>query len=80
LKKSLKGDKEECNMGATAILLTATGVGFGVLIYEKAADILDLDHLETVRKVRKIYLKLGYPVIVVAVGVTVFVKLVHILI
>jgi hypothetical protein len=80
LKKSLKEDKEECNVGATTILLTATGVGFGVLIYEKAADILDLDHLETVRKIRKTYLKLGYPAIVVAVGISVFVKLVHILI
>lgn len=67
-------------MGVTTILLTATGIGFGVLIYEKAADVLDLDHLETVRKVRKAYLKLAYPAIVVTVGISVFVKLVHILI
>jgi hypothetical protein len=61
-------------------LLTATGVGFGVLIYEQVAEFLDLNHLESVRKIRKVYLKLGYPAIVVTVSISVFVKIVHILI
>lgn len=67
-------------MGTAAILVTATSIGFGILAYEKVAEFLDLDHLDIVRKIRKTYLKLGYPAIVITVGISVFVKLVHILI
>ncbi|MEE6450553.1 hypothetical protein RAH41_08280 [Gottfriedia acidiceleris] len=67
-------------MAATTVLIGATAVGFGVLLYEAVAENFDFDHLEKVRKIRKAYLKFGYPVTVVFVGLGVFVKLVHILI
>lgn len=67
-------------MAATTILLGATAIGFGVLLYEAVAETFDFDHLETVRKIRKGYIKYCYPATVITIGVGVFVKIVHILI